>query len=154
MRFIKTAGERKLALWLLIGSAIPPGLIESTLFGHVRGAFYRGRCGTAKANLSRRMVEQFFWTRLASWPTEVQMKLLRVLQEREIEPVGLNESSQIDVRVIAATNRQLDLAIQNGTFREDLFYRLNVVPIYLPPLRERKQDVRGSCRFFHSPLCG
>ena len=122
-------------------SAIPPGLIESTLFGHVKGAF-TGADSDRQGKFKQADGGTIFLDEVGELPTEVQMKLLRVLQEREIEPVGLNESSQIDVRVIAATNRQLDLAIQNGTFREDLFYRLNVVPIYLPPLRERKQDVR------------
>jgi DNA-binding NtrC family response regulator len=122
-------------------SAIPPGLIESTLFGHVKGAF-TGAEADRQGKFKQADGGTIFLDEVGELPTEVQMRLLRVLQEREIEPVGSNESSQIDVRVIAATNRQLDLAIQNGTFREDLFYRLNVVPIYLPPLRERKQDIR------------
>ena len=78
------------------------------------------------------------------------MKLLRVLQEREVEPIGSNEIRKVDVRVVAATNRRLDLAIQEGAFREDLFYRINVVPIFLPPLRERKEDIPDLVDFFMS----
>ena len=122
-------------------SAIPSNLIETTLFGHVKGAF-TGADADRQGKFKQADGGTIFLDEVGELPTEVQMKLLRVLQEREIEPVGSDATSQIDVRVIAATNRQLDLAIQNGTFREDLFYRLHVVPIYLPPLRERKQDIR------------
>lgn len=121
-------------------SAIPKGLIESALFGHVKGA-YTGAEADRQGKFEQADGGTIFLDEVGELPPEVQMKLLRVLQEREIEPVGLNISRKVDVRVIAATNRQLDLAIQDGTFREDLFYRLNVVPIYLPPLRERKQDI-------------
>ncbi len=122
-------------------SAIPSNLIETTLFGHVKGAF-TGADADRQGKFKQADGGTIFLDEVGELPTEVQMKLLRVLQEREIEPVGSDATIQIDVRVIAATNRQLDLAIQNGTFREDLFYRLHVVPIYLPPLRERKQDIR------------
>ena len=141
-RAIHQNSKRAEAAFVVVDcSAIPPGLIESTLFGHVKGAF-TGAEADREGKFKQADGGTIFLDEVGELPTEVQMKLLRVLQEREIEPVGSNESSQIDVRVIAATNRQLDLAIESGAFREDLFYRLNVVPIYLPPLRERKQDIR------------
>ncbi len=121
-------------------SAIPPSLIESTLFGHVKGAFtdaYADR----KGKFEQADSGTIFLDEVGELPIDVQMKLLRVLQERKIEPVGSNDTRSVNVRIIAATNRKLDTAISQKTFRDDLYYRLNVVPISLPPLRERKEDI-------------
>ena len=130
-------------------SAIPSDLIESALFGHVKGA-YTGADTAREGKFEQADRGTIFLDEVGELPIEVQMKLLRVLQEREVEPIGSNEIRKVDVRVIAATNRRLDLAIQEGTFREDLFYRLNVVPIFLPPLRERKEDIPDLVDFFIS----
>ena len=130
-------------------SAIPSDLIESALFGHVKGA-YTGADTAREGKFEQADRGTIFLDEVGELPIEVQMKLLRVLQEREVEPIGSNEIRKVNVRVVAATNRQLDLAIQEGAFREDLFYRLNVVPIFLPPLRERKEDIPDLVDFFMS----
>lgn len=121
-------------------SAIPVSLIESTLFGHVKGAFTDAHTDR-KGKFEQADSGTIFLDEIGELPIEIQMKLLRVLQEREIEPVGSNGTRPIDVRIIAATNRQLDTAVSQKTFRDDLYYRLNVIPISLPPLRERKGDI-------------
>ena len=128
-------------------SAIPSDLIESALFGHVKGA-YTGADTARQGKFEQADRGTIFLDEVGELPIEVQMKLLRVLQEREVEPIGSNEIRKVDVRVVAATNRRLDLAIQEGAFREDLFYRLNVVPIFLPPLRDRKEDIPDLVDFF------
>lgn len=102
-------------------SAIPANLIERSLFGHVKGA-YTGADTAYQGKFEQADAGTIFLDEVGELPSEVQMKLLHVLQEREVEPIGSNESRQVDVRVVAATNRRLDLAIRNGTFREDLFY--------------------------------
>ena len=130
-------------------SAIPSDLIESALFGHVKGA-YTGADTARQGKFEQADRGTIFLDEVGELPIEVQMKLLRVLQEREVEPIGSNEIRKVDVRVVAATNRRLDLAIRDGAFREDLFYRLNVVPIFLPPLRERKEDILDLVDFFMS----
>lgn len=121
-------------------AAIPPTLIESELFGHEAGAF----TGATKRRDGRfTMADKgtIFLDEIGEVPLELQAKLLRVLQEGEFDPVGSSTRKKVSVRVLAATNRDLEGAIRNGTFREDLFYRLNVFPIRLPPLRERGDDV-------------
>src|SRR5438034_6211224 len=121
-------------------AAIVESLIESELFGHERGAF----TGAHQRKLGKFELAQggtLFLDEIGTLRSELQAKLLRVLQEREIERVGGTRSIKIDVRVIAATNTNLREAVSRGTFREDLYYRLNVVPIVVPPLRERAQDV-------------
>jgi formate hydrogenlyase transcriptional activator len=121
-------------------SAISSGLVESELFGHVKGAF----TGAVEARTGRFAIADggtIFLDEVGELPPETQVKLLRVLQEREFEPVGSSRSRRVDVRVIAATNRNLEDEVARGRFRQDLFFRLNVVPIVMPPLRERQGDV-------------
>jgi two-component system response regulator AtoC len=121
-------------------AAIPDTLLESELFGYERGAF-TGAVKTRQGRFELAEGGTLFLDEIGDMPLQTQAKLLRVLQEREFERVGGNETLRVDVRLISATNRDLRKAIQQGTFREDLFYRLNVVPITLPPLRERLEDV-------------
>ncbi|GAB4274934.1 MAG: sigma-54-dependent Fis family transcriptional regulator [Candidatus Rifleibacteriota bacterium] len=121
-------------------AALPPNLIESELFGHEKGAF----TGAINRKIGRFELASggtIFLDEIGELPLELQSKLLRVLQENTLERVGGTVSIKIDVRVIAATNRDLQSEVKKGKFREDLFYRLNVIPIYLPPLRERQNDV-------------
>lgn len=120
--------------------AIPPTLIESALFGHVKGA-YTDAHTSRKGKFEQADTGTIFLDEIGELPAEVQVKLLRVLQEREVEPVGSNERRTVNVRIIAATNSRLEQAVEQKLFREDLYYRLNVVPILLPPLRERKEDI-------------
>ena len=120
--------------------AMPSSLIESALFGHVKGA-YTDAHAARTGKFQQADGGTIFLDEIGELPVEVQMKLLRVLQEREVEPMGGTETHAVDVRIIAATNRRLETAIEQKTFREDLYYRLNVIPISLPPLRERKEDI-------------
>jgi len=121
-------------------SAIPETLLEAELFGHVRGAF-TGAVGTRQGRLEQAHKGTLFLDEVGTMSTALQMKLLRVLQEREFERVGDSHTIKVDVRVIAATNSDLGRMVAEGRFREDLFYRLNVIPVQLPPLRDRKEDV-------------
>ncbi len=122
-------------------------LFESELFGHVKGSF-TGATATKYGRLELANGGTVFFDEIGNISMNVQMKLLRVLQEREITKVGSAQVIKVDVRVVAATNRDLQKAVQAGTFREDLFYRLSVVPIALPPLRERRDDIPPLANYF------
>ena len=121
-------------------SAIPETLLEAELFGHVRGAF-TGAVGTRQGRIEQAHKGTLFLDEVGTMSTALQMKLLRAVQEREFERVGDNQTIKVDVRFIGATNSDLAKMVADGTFREDLFYRLNVIPIQLPPLRERRDDI-------------
>ena len=121
-------------------SAIPETLLEAELFGHVRGAF-TGASGNRQGRLEQAHKGTLFLDEVGTMSAALQMKLLRVLQEREFERVGDSHTIKVDVRVIAATNGDLSKMVAEGEFREDLFYRLNVIPVQLPPLRDRKEDI-------------
>jgi transcriptional regulator with GAF, ATPase, and Fis domain len=131
--------------------AIAPGLVESELFGHVKGAF----TGAIEKRTGRFEVANggtIFLDEVGELPLEAQVKLLRVLQEQEFEPVGTSRTIRVSVRVIAATNRNLEQAVKDGRFRADLLYRLNVFPIDVPPLRQRRADIELLAGFFITGL--
>ena len=121
-------------------SAIPETLLEAELFGHVRGAF-TGAVGTRQGRFEQAHKGTLFLDEVGMMSVALQMKVLRALQEREFERIGDNQTIKVDVRVIAATNSDLLRMVAEGTFREDLYYRLNVIPIEIPPLRERRDDI-------------
>jgi DNA-binding NtrC family response regulator len=128
-------------------AAIPETLLESELFGHVRGAF-TGATATKKGKFALADGGTIFLDEIGTMTPTLQSKLLRVLQEREVEPLGSERTEKIDVRVIAATNRNLRQMVADGKFQEDLFYRLNVIPIEIPPLRERRDDIPALVEHF------
>ncbi|MBN2651609.1 MAG: sigma 54-interacting transcriptional regulator [Spirochaetales bacterium] len=128
-------------------AALPETIIESELFGHEAGSF-TGAVGTRKGRFELANTGTIFLDEIGELSPQVQVKLLRVLQEREIERVGDSRTIKVDVRIIAATNRNLEDEMKKGIFREDLYYRLNVFPIHVPPLRERKSDLTNLTDFF------
>ncbi|HUC76118.1 MAG TPA: sigma-54 dependent transcriptional regulator [Vicinamibacterales bacterium] len=140
-RAIHHNSARRLHRFLALNcSAIPESLLEAEIFGYVRGAF-TGAVGNRQGRLEQAHKGTLFLDEVGTMSTALQMKLLRVLQEREFERVGDSHSIKVDVRVIAATNSDLVKMVARGEFREDLYYRLNVIPVHVPPLRERKDDI-------------
>ena len=133
-------------------SAIPETLLESELFGHAKGAF-TGSVGARAGRFEQAQRGTLFLDEIGELPLELQAKLLRALQEREIQRLGGGETTKLDVRVVAATNADLPEQIRAGRFREDLFYRLNVVPIEMPPLRRRAGDIPRLARHFAEKIC-
>jgi transcriptional regulator with PAS, ATPase and Fis domain len=133
-------------------SAIPETLLEAEMFGHVRGA-YTGAIDSRPGRLEQAHKGTLFLDEIGTMSGALQMKLLRVLQEREFERVGDSHPIRVDVRVIAATNSDLAKMVADGRFREDLYYRLNVIPIHLPPLRDRKEDIPLLVQHFLQRFC-
>ena len=134
-------------------SAIPENLLESELFGYEKGAF-TGANSSKPGKFELADKGTLFLDEIGDVPPAIQVKLLRVLQEREFERLGGTRTVKVDVRLIAATNRDLRAALEEGTFREDLYYRLNVVPIDIAPLRERKEDIPDLASLFMERFCG
>ncbi len=127
--------------------ALSEGLLESELFGHIKGAF-TGAVDNKTGRFEAAHTGTIFLDEISSMSPKLQVKLLRVLQEREFERVGESRTIRVNVRVIAATNQHLEDEVDSRRFREDLYYRINVVPVYLPPLRERKEDIPRLVEFF------
>ena len=134
-------------------TAIPENLMESELFGYEKGAF-TGAVTSKPGKFEQADTGTVFLDEIGDVPGPIQVKLLRILQEREFERLGSNVTRHTDVRVIAATNQDLRAALEQGTFREDLYYRLNVVPLNIPPLRERKPDIPFLANHFIRKLAG
>jgi transcriptional regulator with GAF, ATPase, and Fis domain len=134
------SAQREMPLIKVNCAAIPETLLESELFGHVRGAF-TGAANSKKGKFALADGGTIFLDEIGTMSPALQAKLLRVLQEREFEPLGSERTQKVDVRVIAATNRDIPQMVGDGRFQEDLFYRLNVIPIHIPPLRERRDDI-------------
>ena len=133
-------------------AAIPAMLIESELFGHEKGAF-TGAIEKRKGKFEQACGGTIFLDEIGELPLDMQVKLLRVLQEKEIETIGGSGCRKVDVRIVSATNRDLEEEVANGNFRMDLYYRLNVFPISLPPLRERKSDIKALALYFANKFC-
>jgi DNA-binding NtrC family response regulator len=150
IHFNSTRKEQKLVS--INCGAIPENLLESELFGHVKGAF-TGAVQTRIGRFEQANAGTIFLDEIGNMPVSLQVKLLRVLQEREFERVGGNSTVKVDVRIIAATSSNLEQMVKDGTFREDLYYRLNVIPINLPPLRERREDIPLLVQKFIEHFC-
>ena len=133
-------------------SAIPEGLFESELFGHIKGAF-TGAISAKEGLFETANGGTIFLDEIGDIPQNFQVKLLRVLEDKMFKRVGGNQDIKIDVRIVAATNKDLKKAVAEGSFREDLFYRLDVIPIEVPPLRERKEDIPLLVEHFVSKYC-
>jgi Nif-specific regulatory protein len=128
-------------------AAIPEGLLESELFGHVKGAFTSAVSGR-KGRFELADTGTIFLDEIGDLPLSLQAKILRVIQEKKFEKLGSDVSLSVNVRIIAATNKDLEEQVQNGGFRSDLYYRLNVLPVFIPPLRQRPEDTLELARFF------
>lgn len=153
-RAIHQTGPRRAHRFVAINcSAIPETLLEAELFGHVRGAF-TGAVGMRQGRLEQADRGTLFLDEVGTMSSALQMKLLRVLQEREFERIGDNKSVKVDTRVIGATNSDLAKMVKEGAFREDLYYRLNVITVQLPPLRDRKEDIALLVRHFLTKFAG
>ncbi|MDZ7639890.1 MAG: sigma-54 dependent transcriptional regulator [Bryobacterales bacterium] len=152
-RAIHQAGQRSQKPWVAVNcSALPDTLLEAELFGHTKGAF-TGAVGARTGRFEEAHQGTIFLDEIGDMPIDLQAKLLRVLQEREIQRIGSSQTIPVDVRVVAATNVDLAVKVREGKFREDLFYRLNVVPIHIPPLRERMSDVPLLAQTFVEKIC-
>ncbi len=152
-RAIHFNGTRKEKPFIAINcGAIPADLLESELFGHVRGSF-TGAVADKPGKFEIANQGTIFLDEIGTMPLHLQMKLLRVLQEQEVERVGATHRTKLDVRVISATNADLEERVHRGDFREDLYYRLNVIPILLPPLRERHEDIPLLAKYFLKKIC-
>ena len=143
----EASGRSKNPFISLNCAALPDSLVESELFGHERGAF-TGATGVRKGRFELADTGTLFLDEVGELSLAMQAKLLRVIQERSFERLGGMESIQVDVRLIAATNRDLEQMVKDGTFRKDLYYRLNVFPIQLPPLRDRQEDILSLAAYF------
>src|SRR4030095_9736397 len=152
-RALHMAGSRRSGPMVAVNcSALPESLLESELFGHVRGAFtgaFQNRIG----RFEQAQGGTLFLDEIGELPMDLQSKLLRVLQEREVQRLGSSETIKVDIRIVAATNCDLARRIEQGKFREDLFYRLNVVPLEMPPLRRRREDVPLLATHFVDRVC-
>jgi transcriptional regulator with GAF, ATPase, and Fis domain len=152
-RAIHMAGDRSRKPMVSINcGAIPENLMEAELFGHVKGAF-TGAVNHRIGRFEQANGGTIFLDEIGDLPMDLQVKLLRALQEREIQRLGSSETIKVDVRVIAATNADLQARVRQGSFREDLYYRLNVVPIHMPALRDRRSDVELLARHFVQKIC-
>jgi two-component system response regulator GlrR len=141
------SGRKDKAFVAINCAALPESLLESELFGHDKGAF-TGAVRSTKGLFFEAHEGTLFLDEIGDMPLTVQAKLLRVLQERQFYPVGGTKPVEVDVRVIVATKSDLEEEVRQRTFREDLFYRVHVIPIHLPPLRERKEDIRSLAQYF------
>jgi formate hydrogenlyase transcriptional activator len=152
-RAIHSRSTRKARAMVTVNcGAIPAGLVESELFGHVKGAF-TGALHNVHGRFELADGSTLFLDEVGELPLEMQIKLLRVLQEREFHAVGSSRTTRVDVRIIAATNRNLEEDVRTGRFRSDLFYRLNVLPLNVPPLRKRRSDIPQLVLFFLGRSC-
>src|SRR3954471_727447 len=152
-RALHLAGPRRRSSFVSVNcAALPENLLESELFGHVRGAF-TGAFQSRMGRFEQAHGGTLFLDEIGDLPLDLQAKLLRVLQEREFQRLGSSETVRVDVRVVAATNCDLDRRMEEGRFREDLYYRLNVVPVEMPPLRRRRDDIPLLAEHFVEKVC-